>query len=352
MGQTLVRDKDIDRIRGFAMIQVILVHTLYWVGLFDGGCISIVKSFFLFEMPLFFFVTGALNRNRTISAPIKFVFRRMIRVMIPYWVFAALNISVIVAKSIWRNTLTLSYIVKAIVSWIIPCDRQYDSFLYSTWALWFIPIYIICVALLPLALKIHKGKHEKLTVAVLIAFVVLFQQLGFGFLQKVSFYMIWVFLGLHYDFVRAYLTAKPIWGVLSACCAGLAVLSFCGFSLDMQKNKFPPNIVFLIFSVGAVTVVLKFIFCNTAFVDKLHQNRVFGYLLHEYEMHSLSIFLYQPIVFYALGVLFGIVPPRIGGNDFVMETLYLIFAIPTCAVTGKLFSYFETIKVGKKTRSC
>ena len=55
------RDKTIDRLRGFAMLWVIVVHVLYWGNFFSNGYVNFLKSFCLFEMPLFFFITGASN---------------------------------------------------------------------------------------------------------------------------------------------------------------------------------------------------------------------------------------------------------------------------------------------------
>lgn len=101
------------------------------------------------------------------------------------------------------------------------------------------------------------------------------------------------------------------------------------------------------FAMLHVPAVLRFIFCNTAFIEKLHQRRILKGLLHEYEMHSLSIFLYQPIVIYVLITLFNRVRSYVGGNDYIYAVLYLITAIPVCAMTGKLFSKFEGIKIEK-----
>ena len=36
-----------------------------------------------------------------------------------------------------------------------------------------------------------------------------------------------------------------------------------------------------------------------------------------------------------------------GGNDYIYAALYLITAIPACAMIGKLFSKFEGNKIGK-----
>ena len=55
------RDETIDQLRGLAIFWVIVVHVLYWGNFFDNNYINTIKSFCLFEMPLFFFLTGASN---------------------------------------------------------------------------------------------------------------------------------------------------------------------------------------------------------------------------------------------------------------------------------------------------
>ena len=46
------RDETIDRLRGFAMFWVIVVHVLYWGNFFDNERINLLKSFCLFESEL------------------------------------------------------------------------------------------------------------------------------------------------------------------------------------------------------------------------------------------------------------------------------------------------------------
>ena len=59
------RDKTLDYLRGLAIIQVVLVHILYWLGIFSAGFLAIAKSFLLFEMPIFFFVTVRKFKYKT-----------------------------------------------------------------------------------------------------------------------------------------------------------------------------------------------------------------------------------------------------------------------------------------------
>lgn len=43
------RDKTIDRLRGFAMIWVIVVHVLYWGNFFTNGYVNLLKSGAIFS---------------------------------------------------------------------------------------------------------------------------------------------------------------------------------------------------------------------------------------------------------------------------------------------------------------
>ena len=81
------RDKTLDYLRGLAIIQVVLVHVLYWLNIFNEGFLAIAKSFLLFEMPIFFFVTGAVNGLGKLHNHKIFCFKRIKSLMIPYYIY-------------------------------------------------------------------------------------------------------------------------------------------------------------------------------------------------------------------------------------------------------------------------
>lgn len=79
------RENMVDYLRALAIFQVLFVHSLYWGNVFSTGILSILKSFLLFEMPLFFFVTGAaysLSKNN--SKPIVQIRQKFLRILVPY----------------------------------------------------------------------------------------------------------------------------------------------------------------------------------------------------------------------------------------------------------------------------
>ena len=78
------RDRTLDYLRGLAIIQVVFVHILYWIGIFSVGLLAVAKSFLLFEMPIFFFVTGAVNGLGKQQKRITFCFKRIKGLLIPF----------------------------------------------------------------------------------------------------------------------------------------------------------------------------------------------------------------------------------------------------------------------------
>lgn len=300
-------------------------------------------------MPLFFFVTGALNRNRSIDGPLRFILRRTERIIIPYWFYALLIICVIIIRSIISSEGAYMFPVKETLLWIFPGFHWYSPFPCSASAVWFVPVYIACVILLPAALAVYRRKLGLILFPVLIGLLLLFRFLNVDFLERVFFYMIWICAGFYYDRLRALFTSRSAaWLIVTACCCVTVVaLYLLGFSVDMQTNKFPPNLIFLIFCTGAVSVVLKLILCGSRIIEKLHSFRPLHLMLNEYETHSLSIFLFQPVVFYPLMLLFGKLRSHIGGSDYLYFVFYVITAFPLCAVIGKIFSFTESIRFGK-----
>ena len=72
MTEIKTRDVFIDHLRAIAITEVLIVHVLYW-GDFLNSKFHIIKSFFLFEIPLFFFVIGAASTMKPIISRKKYV---------------------------------------------------------------------------------------------------------------------------------------------------------------------------------------------------------------------------------------------------------------------------------------
>ena len=197
-----LRDLSIDRLRGLAMLWVIFVHVLYWSGVFSMYPVSGLKSFLLLEMPLFFFVAGAGNSMGKKTKYIKFIRKRFLRVLAPYWIYAFFCILLTLAYSFYKKTLNTAYAVKVLVTWVVPLGSQVTDLPYLTWALWFIPVYLGIMLFFPLLMKCHdsKGRYLCFPVLWILYFVSLF--VGSPLFQEIAFYSIWVYAGLFYNEIR------------------------------------------------------------------------------------------------------------------------------------------------------
>lgn len=344
------RDKTLDRLRGFAMLWVIVVHVLYWGNYFACESFNLFKSFCLFEMPLFFFITGASNSFGKPSGYFRFVYKRFCRILIPYWVFAVICAVFSIAKYHIAGMDTL----KILTSWVLPVDRQISSIPRIKWALWFIPVYLCVVMLIPALKRMKQSRWRFVFVLILIAVFAVICLLHMGWVQNVAFYSFWTYAGLFYPEIKTALKRKHarkyFWlilllGIFSVC----ALHIFAKQPLDMQHNKFPPNMMFLTFSF----MVMPPILLGMPFLDKIFvhiQNwKFFGKIFDLFSTRSMTIYLYQP---FAFDLAIPIVDALIPGNSAIASAgkalLCLMATLVICAGFAVIFGGVE--KIGTSPR--
>lgn len=87
------REQQLYMYRGLSMIYVVsFIHVVYWLKIGSEP----IKSLMLFEMPLIFFISGAsLSFNKTSRRFKQVFFNRMVRVVIPYYVYAIVSVVVL-----------------------------------------------------------------------------------------------------------------------------------------------------------------------------------------------------------------------------------------------------------------
>lgn len=342
------RDKTLDRLRGFAMLWVIFVHVLYWGDFFSSDLVNLLKSFCLFEMPLFFFITGATNRMSRDTSYLDFVRKRFLRILIPYWIFAGICVVLSISSYTLSNGVDLVEIVKIALSWSIPVDRQISYVSYLTWALWFIPVYLCVVLLIPLMKKAAENSAKRPVCLVIIAVLfVCFSVLGFDWLQKILFYALWTYIGMFYKEIKELLPKKSfkitLASVFAISAAVLAVMHFLGVSVDMQENKFPPDIVFFVYSIGAMALIVLLLPYLDRVLEKIERNKVFGRVLELFSTRSMTVYLYQVFAFNLSIRLAGLIPDVNIWTDLASTFVCLIITIPLCALLSLIFGKTETL---------
>lgn len=346
--QAMNRDKTIDRLRGFAMFWVIVVHVLYWGNFFTSEYVNLIKSFCLFEMPLFFFITGASNSFSKINSYCDFIKNRFRRILIPYWAFAIICAVLSIVKYSLENSMDILTGIKVLLSWLVPIGRQMTSVAYLTWALWFIPVYL-CVALIIPFLNQAKCSARKTEFAFLLfgIFTVTFL-LKIGWAQNVAFYSFWTYVGLFYRDIKLAVehkrTRKIFLYTAAAGAAAICILYFAGQSLDMQSNKFPPNIIFFIFSAMMLSLIMLAIPYFDRLFGWLEKDNLAGKIFNLFSTRSMTIFLYQVFAFH-LTIRFANM--LIYGDgiiaSFTKSVLCLVATVPVCAGLAAVFGRIEKL---------
>lgn len=302
-------------------------------------------------MPFFFFIAGASNvlgRKRTL---LRFYASRFQRILLPYWIYGILCILITAAA---KRIIPLEQ--KNYFSFTIPTLFSPLSKLpYLTGALWFVPIYLFVILLFPL-LKWYYEQYENdiKNILPLILFALLLINKGWEVLYEarmILFYGFWMYLGLFFSKLDWYGSVKSKRNILPGIiiCAG-AVLWFLQKNRDyanMQTNKFPPNIVFLIYTFGALSVFYLLSSYILKGICKLRKNFIFNWIYKQYIDNCYTIFLYHPFSFLFLYIVLQYSGLRavLFKNEWLCLSLYILVTIPMNAVIGKIFSWCEKIKI-------
>lgn len=347
--QLAKRNETIDRLRGFAMLWVIVVHTLYWGNFSSDSYYNLLKSFFLFEMPLFFFVTGASNSFSRTKGYFNFVYKRYKRILIPYWVFALICAGWTIGRIIRREGgIEIKTAAEILFSWLLPLDRQITSIQYLTWAVWFVPVYLCVVLIIPLLKKIRQTRVAFAFLAALIALFALICVFKLGWIQNVVFYSIWTYIGLFYSDIILWIKdlrfVYLLWIITFIGTAALIVLYNTGYPIDMQYNKFPPNIIFLIFSIVAMSLIILSIPHVDQIYDRICRINLVKRIFDLFSNRSLTIFLYQVFAFtVSIRLVYNILSGDTALLGIVKSVICFFITVPICALIALLLGSIEDL---------
>ena len=357
------RDKTLDCLRGLAVFQVVFVHVIYWLDVIRPESLSIVKSFALFEMSVFFFVTGAVNSLKEYRSYSSFCIKRIKGLLIPYYIYALICIIISVIYYIVSGEFTVTLIFRMLISWLIPVNYQIMPLWYFTWALWFVPVYLISIALFPVVQKaVQRSGRIAIAVLVLIFFAVeiIFRLTLTGFpeegagayihsfseiIQESFFYTIFMGTGVLYSQFKQRRKTDLIMSsvILAVSAAGLIISSLLpGHTLDMQENKFPANHVFLFYSFAVMTLL----YLAMPLIKRIYRSIVrlipavdrFFMTLSE---NSINVFLYQAFAFWLTDLILF----TFNLNNTVLEPfIAIILAYPLVWLTIKLTGIIKSFR--------
>lgn len=335
----------LDVARGALMAYVIIViHGVFWLNLLPQPWSTVL----LFEMPPIFVITGAAyfyaeqGKALTLGGYAMYIARRFLRILAPYWAYALVAAGVVLALNIKHDPLG------ALQSWLNPGTRGagYTTLMLS-WHLWFVPPFLAVTALLPFLTRIPVPKLPLAAWALVGACVVYAAQLldptHYDW-QTIAFYALWAVFGFALVAAPGRFGRGSFTLMLALSLAAIAVIAvfWPGASLNMQANKFPPNVMFFAFSCAWMSVLLLLAMSlGDSVVDKLAASP----LLKPFIASGYSLYLWQGLG-YSAAAYVGLAQ---GWSPWIIWPI----AIALTVVLGLIASPLERLRLprGGATRS-
>lgn len=225
---------------------------------------------------------------------------------------------------------------------------------YIGGALWFVPVYLYVILAFPF-LRWYYERHENdnKKYVPLVLFAILLCNNGWEALYEakmVIFYGFWAYMGFFYKKMHLHETLKNKIKIIP-------LIVFCALSVlwfiqkqghaNMQTNKFPPNIVFLIYTIGALLALYLFSKYIISAIIILRRNKIIDWIYKQYIQNCYTVFLYHPLSFLSIYVAlkFSGLQEHLFKNEWLCFFVYMVVTIPMNAVIGKLFSWGEKIRI-------
>ena len=352
----------IDNFRAMAMMYVIFIHAMFWLGLFPFA--GDYSTFFLIEMPLFFIVTGMAHTFARTDDLIKFYISRAKRLLIPFWIFAFIcasaNLLFGMSENIYPKNLS---IVKEIFSeWLNPFGTMPSKILFLNFATWFIPVYLLIMVIIPFLKRLSNlrgGVWKIISLVPLFAIpllVFIFQQYitVSDLIKQVTFYSFWVYAGfflhdiknIEFKIKLPYCISLIIFSVIMM----FVLHNNFGVGFNMQANKFPPNAMFLFFNLAMMSIL--FLFCKPLndFLNFISSAPYLGKVFKTYRDFCYTVYLYHPFAFFILLKIVEKLEIAPTLHEHTLLTLIIVvpLLIVSASIIAGIFSRFENLWRVKK----
>lgn len=309
------RNHYIDVLKGIAIISVVLIHTAFHSGN------SYVPRWFanftlLFEVPVFFFLAGW---SYSYSKGNRSYFQGLILTQIKYMIFMVLiYLSILVADILQKsnNHVTLTTLCR----WFFHTYSSTAPFQGVSSSLWFFRVYFFVSMLGAMTITLLKPNARKtVTVLCFLAiFIITFfaPQIGkihIGIeLSYVFFYLFFYLLG--FSLKDKQISLKQFVLLIAAVFLSLiAIWKVKAIDVTaLQAHKFPPNFIFLLWSLFGIFFILlfkkRFLSCKPNFLSNIGQNSMYIFLaqgIGSSVLFWLSKYFTMPW-YYKVWIMFGI----------------------------------------------
>ncbi len=333
------RDLLLDAMRAYAMIYIVCVVHLFYCWLWPS---STLVSLLLFEMPAIFFIAGASARHSQSHSFWQLLVGRLRRVVLPYYVYAAISLVVLFATGLAAEPFVMREMLMVLIGDEIPG-------LPYAWHLWFILPYLV----VSVSFHFQRRWAERYGIGylLLVAAIACLACSAFSLsgtdlhqmagLRRIVCHNLLYVLCYNVFFVagfvlyRRFTVARTMAVLLIAVvlAAVLAVSSGEAGCLkgwvvaipDMQVEKFPPTIVFMLFGTAALCL-LSLVIRRTGLP--------YPSIVAFWNRHGYTIYLYQNYCLWLFVAAF---------SEALLSTLPLWLVIPvgmaSLFVLNTVFAY-------------
>lgn len=342
-----MRNDAIDLSRGLLMIYIIiLIHGSFWLNLIPRQFSSIL----LFEMPLIFLISGYTfgltnTKSSYLSLASYWIYfkARLSRILLPYTIYSLVCICIVNYFS--KSTVDITMIL----SWINPFLYG-DGYTFSTlnWHLWFIAPFLVVALLMPLLKILSFKRTPPFYLFIILCLLFIISNFHLRSFSTYFFYYLWAFLGYELSLNLRFSNKQ-----LLTICISSAILLFIlhiifNINLDMQSNKFPPNIIFLVFSFIWTSLI---IYISSKIPSDIVNRAVKNKFIKIFITYGYSIYLWQGLGYAIAIYLQNKYLINIPVYDVIIRISTLLIAIFITILLGLLASPIERIRWKQSTLS-
>lgn len=341
-----MRDEKLDIYRGLIMMYIIgFIHTLYWFPNFGTK----IKSFFLFEMAVVFFITGASYSLSNKKSYAKYIISRIPRILIPYFIFIIFLVLIEYVANILGTTITYLSFKEFVISSFNVFKEPSVTLQFVTWHLWFIPVYLILVPFIPVMYNLYNALGNKFNYIpmILISCLIVYMHNidNLTVFKNVIFYAFWIYGGFFYNKLKEIKISKLSNLIIITLMSAILIylISKDQFVMDMQKNKFPPNFIFLIYTI----IAFNLLYILRDYILNIGKIKCINRLVNQYSTYGFTLYLYHPFTYLLVRPIY-IYLFDISENiiyKIIMVLINTVLVIYLNLIFARSFGKFENIKI-------
>lgn len=250
------RDPTLDIFKGLAILNIIVIHTVFWSGETYIPC-DIIRQIFLFiDVPFFFFLSGwavSISRKKLSNVIKQYV--RLLSLYAVMVVFLFLILAIVFQTPPSPQTL---------FQWLLLQNFDSGNLPVVMGSMWFLVVYLVVYLTAPLGWYLQKYKIALLAlIAMLSMLIALFtftdvsiqyvSLYSFVDIRYIVFYATFFFLGVYSkDLYLNIIEFAASFGFIFV--VFIIYLSYLQSTLDLQSNKFPPTLFYFIASLFSILI--------------------------------------------------------------------------------------------------